>query len=68
MPRKGPIPKREVLPDPLYASRLVTKFVNRLMFDGKRVQPKRFSTAPLRPWLRRRAKNPCAPLKRPWTT
>ena len=36
MPRKGPIPKREVLPDPLYSSRLVTKFVNRLMFDGKK--------------------------------
>ena len=27
MPRKGPVPKREVLPDPLYNSRLVTKFV-----------------------------------------
>ena len=36
MPRKGPVPKREVLPDPLYSSRLVTKFVNRLMFDGKK--------------------------------
>ena len=36
MPRKGPVPKREVLPDPLYNSRLVTKFVNRLMYDGKK--------------------------------
>ena len=36
MPRKGPVPKREVLPDPLYSSRLVTKFVNRLMYDGKK--------------------------------
>ena len=35
MPRKGPIPKREVLPDPIYGSKLVTKFVNRLMYDGK---------------------------------
>ena len=36
MPRKGSVPKREVLPDPLYNSRLVTKFVNRLMYCGKR--------------------------------
>lgn len=34
--RKAPVPKREVLPDPLYSSRLVTKFVNRLMYDGKK--------------------------------
>ena len=32
MPRKGPVSKREVLPDPLYGSKLVTKFVNRLMY------------------------------------
>ena len=36
MPRKGPVPKREVLPDPIYSSRLVTKVVNRLMYDGKK--------------------------------
>ncbi len=36
MPRKGPIPKREILPDPLYNSRLVAKFINRLMYDGKK--------------------------------
>ncbi len=36
MPRKGPIPKREILPDPLYNSRLVTKFINRLMYNGKK--------------------------------
>ncbi len=36
MPRKGPIPKREILPDPLYNSRLVARFVNRLMYDGKK--------------------------------
>ena len=36
MPRKGSVPKREILPDPLYNSRLVTKFVNRLMYNGKR--------------------------------
>jgi len=36
MPRKGPIPKREILPDPIYNSRLVARFVNRLMYSGKK--------------------------------
>ena len=36
MPRKGPVTKREVLPDPLYNSKLVTRTINRLMVDGKR--------------------------------
>ena len=36
MPRNGPVSKREVLPDPLYGSKLVTKFVNRLMYGGKK--------------------------------
>ncbi len=36
MPRKGPVPKREVLPDPVYNSRLVARFVNRLMHSGKK--------------------------------
>jgi small subunit ribosomal protein S7 len=36
MPRKGHIPKREVLADPIYNSTLVTKFVNSMMWDGKK--------------------------------
>ncbi|MDR1243162.1 MAG: 30S ribosomal protein S7 [Deltaproteobacteria bacterium] len=36
MPRKGSVPKREVLPDPVYNSRLAARFVNRLMYDGKK--------------------------------
>ncbi len=36
MPRKGPVPKREVLPDPIYDSVLVTKLINNIMLDGKR--------------------------------
>lgn len=36
MPRKGSVPKREVIPDPVYNSELVTKFINALMLDGKR--------------------------------
>ena len=36
MPRKGHIAKREVAPDPVYGSTLVTKFVNSMMWDGKK--------------------------------
>ncbi|WP_047983291.1 30S ribosomal protein S7 [Ornithinibacillus californiensis] len=36
MPRKGPVPKRDVLPDPLYNSKLVTRLINQIMVDGKR--------------------------------
>ena len=36
MPRKGHIAKREVAPDPVYGSTLVTKFVNSMMYDGKK--------------------------------
>ena len=36
MPRRGNVPKREVLPDPLYNSILVTKLVNSIMLDGKK--------------------------------
>lgn len=36
MPRKGPVPKREVLPDPIYGSKLVTKLINKVMRDGKK--------------------------------
>ena len=36
MPRKGYIAKREVLPDPVYNSKLVTKLINKIMIDGKK--------------------------------
>ena len=36
MPRRGFIPKRDVLPDPVYNSKLVTKLVNSIMLDGKK--------------------------------
>src|SRR5699024_12602774 len=36
VPRRGNVPKREVLPDPLYNSVLVTKLVNSIMLDGKK--------------------------------
>lgn len=36
MPRKGAVPKRDVLPDPVYNSKLVTRFVNKIMMQGKK--------------------------------
>ena len=36
MPRKGYIAKRDVLPDPIYNSKVVTKLINNIMLDGKK--------------------------------
>ena len=36
MPRRGFVPKREVLPDPVYGTTVVTKLINQIMEDGKR--------------------------------
>ena len=36
MPRRGNVPKREVLPDPIYNSKVVTKLINQIMLDGKK--------------------------------
>lgn len=44
MPRKGPVPKRDVLPDPVYHSKLVTRFINKVMLDGKKASLKQSYT------------------------
>jgi len=36
VPRRGSVPKRDVLPDPIYNSKLVTRLVNSVMYDGKK--------------------------------
>ena len=36
MPRKGPVTRRDVLPDPIYNSKLVSRLINKMMVDGKR--------------------------------
>ncbi len=36
MPRRGNVPKRDVLPDPLYGSKVVTKLINQIMLDGEK--------------------------------
>ena len=41
MPRKGSVPK-DVLPDPIHNSKLVTKLINKIMLDGKRGTAQKF--------------------------
>ncbi len=41
MPRKGFIAKRDVLPDPIYNSKIVTKLINNVMLDGKKTVAQR---------------------------
>ena len=36
MPRKGPVPRRDIMPDPVYESKTVTQLINKIMLDGKR--------------------------------
>ena len=36
MPRRGSVPVRDVLPDPLYGSQMVTRLINNIMYDGKK--------------------------------
>jgi len=36
VPRKGPVPKRDVMPDPIYGNKMVTRLINKVMLDGKR--------------------------------
>lgn len=36
MPRKGPAKKREIMPDPVYGNKLLTRLINRIMLDGKK--------------------------------
>lgn len=36
MPRKGPVPRRDVMPDPIFTSKNVTRLINKVMLDGKR--------------------------------
>ena len=36
MPRKGPAPKRQILPDPKFNSKILSRFINKVMLDGKK--------------------------------
>ena len=41
MPRRGPVPRRDVPPDPIYNSKLVTRLINKIMKDGKKTKAER---------------------------
>ena len=49
MPRKGPAPRRELTPDPVYRSVLVTQVVNKILLRGKRSLAERIVYDALRP-------------------
>lgn len=36
MPRKGSVPRREIIPDPVYNSKMLARFINKLIYDGKK--------------------------------
>ena len=50
MPRKGFIAKRDVLPDPMYNSKVVTKLINNVMEDGKKGVAQKICYEALKLW------------------
>ena len=48
MPRKGPAPRRDLMPDPLYRSVLVTQVVNKILTRGKRTLAERMTSAEIK--------------------
>ena len=58
MPRKGHIAKRDVLADPIYNNKVVTKLINNVMLDGKKGVLRRSYTVHLTEWQRKQAKMP----------
>lgn len=68
MPRKGPVPRREILPDPMYNSKMVTRFVNRLMYDGKKGPAETIFYNALNTLAEKPVKKQSKLLKKPLTT
>jgi small subunit ribosomal protein S7 len=64
MPRKGPAPRRELLPDPIYRSVLVTQLVNKILVRGKRSTAEKIVYTALDTIKDRTAAEPLATLKR----
>jgi small subunit ribosomal protein S7 len=64
MPRKGPAPRREVMPDPIYGSVLVTKIVNKILVRGKRSTAERIVYDALTQIEQKTGSEPIATLKR----
>ena len=64
MPRKGPAPRRELMPDPIYGSVLVTKIVNKVLVRGKRSTAERIVYDALESIEQKTGSEPIATLKR----
>ncbi|NPV26988.1 MAG: 30S ribosomal protein S7 [Firmicutes bacterium] len=58
MPRKGPVPKREVLPDPIYNSVVLTKLINQVMLKGKKSLAERITYNAMEIIKNKTGKNP----------
>lgn len=56
MPRRGNVAKRDVLPDPMYNSKLVTRLINNIMYDGKKGVAQKIVYEASRSSKRRRAR------------
>jgi len=64
MPRRREVPKREIIPDPKYNEALVAKFINTLMFDGKRSTAERILYGALDIVQEKRGEEPISTFKR----
>lgn len=64
MPRKGPAPRREVLPDPVYQNQLVTQLINKVLRDGKKSLAERIVYEALEQISQRTANDPVLTLKK----
>ena len=64
MPRKGPAPRRELMPDPVYRSLLVTQLVNKILLSGKRSVAEKIVYDALKIVEEKTGSEPIATLKR----
>jgi small subunit ribosomal protein S7 len=64
MPRKGPAPRRELMPDPIYRSVVVTQVVNKILLSGKRSTAEHIVYSALKDIERKTGGEPVAVLKR----
>ena len=64
MPRKGPAPRRELMPDPVYGSTLVTRVVNKVLVRGKKTTAERIVYSALQQIEAKTGSEPIATLKR----
>ncbi|HTC81609.1 MAG TPA: 30S ribosomal protein S7, partial [Acidimicrobiia bacterium] len=64
MPRKGPAPRRDLMPDPIHRSVLVTQLVNKVLLRGKRSVAEQIVYDALEEMERKTGSDPLATLKR----